>query len=386
MKDKIIILDDTERFQTEHREKLTRNQPWILDRFDVPTVSPVEFKDALEVLGRRYASKGEKDCDTKTFFDEAVILFVDYRLVELSLPFITGEEVAYLARAYSDCGIIVGLNQFGGGKSFDLTLCGHPESFADVNLSDTEIENPGLWNAGFGGFRPLHWPILPAAADAFEKRIEELPELDGKLFEFLGFTDEVVQSLPRSVLDSIVKKRKSKDVSSSTFIDFLKSGFCFKGGDSTCDRFKKRVIAARLAKWLDRLVLGGQNTLVDAPHLIARFPSLFDGDEFSTPKLNCLVDAAPPIKNAVIDKYRFPRSNWVARPAWFWEALKNDADISEVSNPWDRKEFPFRFCEDASAFFEEGEEFVASLPSPFNRRFVKRFEGVEYVPELRFAL
>ena len=41
----------------------------------------------------------------------------------------------------------------------------------------------------------------------------------------------------------------------------------------------ERVAAARLGKWLERLVLPGQNVLVDAPHLVSRFPSLVAADD-----------------------------------------------------------------------------------------------------------
>ncbi len=400
MKKQIIILDDEESFQTQHRQKLQDSlSPALEEQFDIPDISPDKFGQHVQILIERYKSQnksGGKSEDSAsaacfgedTCFDQADILFVDYRLVEL-LGFITGEEIAYLARSFSNCGLIVGLNQFsGGGRVFDLTLCGHPESFADLNISDVDIENPGLWNEqdAYTDFRPWHWPNLPRAAESFEKRVSEVPNFEDSLFDFLGFKPDVVNSLPRAASDYVSKSHRADDLSKTSFADFLSSGFCLRGSDHTIDPYKKRIIAARLSKWLDRFILGGQNTLVDAPHLVSRFPSLFEG-EFSAKALNTLSSSTPPIK-AGLEANEFKRSNWISHPAWFWEALKEDPAIEEVSNPWERKEFPFCFCEDTSVFVTsgEGEEFVASVPSPFTRRFVQRIADVEYVPELRFAL
>jgi hypothetical protein len=398
---RIIIFDDNENFLTRHRDKLSQAiPPQLKERFEIPEVKKEEFVEGVNELIARYKHfnasqekiKGEEIdefVEKPTCFDEAGILFVDYRLIELHLGFITGEEVAYFARAFSKCGLIVGLNQFsGGGRVFDLTLSGHPESFADLNISDADIENPGLWtddNVG-NGFRPWHWPNLPRAAESFEKRVSEVPDLNQPLFQFLEFTPDLVNSLPRAASDYLSKRHRADGLSETTFADFLSSGFCLRGNDTTIDAYKKRIIAARLGKWLDRFILGGQNTLVDAPHLVSRFPSLL-GEEPSIQSLNALSGPKPPL-SAVLEKYAFKKSNWLSRPAWFWEILKEDPAITEVSNPWERKDFPFCFCEDTSTFVACGEEreFVASVPSPFTRRFVKIVDGVEYVPELRFAL
>ena len=39
-----------------------------------------------------------------------------------------------------------------------------------------------------------------------------------------------------------------------------------------------RIVSSRIAKWLEREVLGPQDVLVDVPHLIQRCPYLLDGD------------------------------------------------------------------------------------------------------------
>jgi hypothetical protein len=381
MNKNILILDDEEQFQSDHRERL-KSVPAVKN-FDLPIVSVAQFSDDVGVLLERAKNGGRAPNEKETCFDSAAILFVDYRLIDLKLQgFFTGELVAYLARCFSRCGIIVGVNQF-GDRFFDLSLCGHPSSFADVNIGAVDIENPGLWQDGWDGFRPWHWPLLPKAVEALENRVTDLTNLDVSLFEFVGLDDARVNALPRNVLEFVTRK-SAADAPGTTIREFITdSGNGLNRKEQTTEAFQHRVAAARLCKWIERFLLGGQSTLVDAPHLVTRLPSLLKGE----PTLDVL-NATARFEEELIATHQFVKSNWISRPAWFWESLKDDNNIDDVRDPWSRKDVPYRFCEDTSRFQppDKCKEFVADLPSPFTRRYAERVDGVNYVPELRFSM
>jgi hypothetical protein len=389
MNNNILILDDEEQFQSDHRRKL-REEP-ATKGFELPEVSVEAFAKDLLVLLDRAKHGGQANEEKRTCFDAAAILFVDYRLIDLKLEgFFTGELVAYLARCFSDCGVIVGVNQF-GDRVFDLSLCGHPTSFADINIGADDIENTGLWRDEWTGFRPWHWPLLSQEAQKLEKRVAELSNLDAPVFEFIGLTSLQVGALPRSVLE-FVTNRTSAEAHQTTIREFIvESGNGLNRKEKTSEKFERRVAAARLSKWIERFLLGGQNTLVDAPHLVTRFPSLLEAalDSEGLDKTASLRSTeALPLKSTLIAKHEFQKSNWISRPAWFWDSLKDDNAVDEVREPWNRIDVPFRFCEDTSRFNpqETCKEFVADLPSPFTRRYVQRLSDVNYVPELRFSM
>ncbi|MFQ5640587.1 MAG: hypothetical protein ACE5IR_21610 [bacterium] len=79
-----------------------------------------------------------------------------------------------------------------------------------------------------------------------------------------------------------------------------------------------------------------------------------------------------------IEKFRFKKDNWLSHPAWFWHQASNWPEIEEVKNPWATERPVLVFCEDISKILPKSEtqEFVAGLPSPFVRRFVKTEEKV----------
>jgi hypothetical protein len=385
----ILILDDEEQFQSDHRQGLKAIP--ATKGFDLPSVSVEQFADDLRVLLDRAKNDGQAKNERATCFDTAAVLFVDYRLIDLKLEgFFTGELVAYLARCFSNCGLIVGVNQF-GERVFDLSLCGHPESFADINIGAADIENIGLWQNEWTEFRPWHWPLISQAVAALEDRVKELTDLNASVFEFLGLKEAQVSGLPRSVLE-FVTHRAATEAFETTIREFIiESGNGLNRKERTTEAFERRVAAARIGKWIERFLLGGQNTLVDAPHLVTRFPSLLSGSlDINT--LNATANFRPsqrlPLKYKLISKHEYNRSSWISRPAWFWESLKEDNDIDEVRDPWNRTDVPFRFCEDISRFAPPAEckEFVANLPTPFTRRYVRHLEGIDYVPELRFSM
>ncbi len=394
---KILTFDDEEGRARRWADRLNSLTP-IKNLFEVRPLQIVEFAPMVEELrqrrldARQTRKPHEAAWDHK--LDEAAILIVDYDLLKLNkVTFITGEEIAYLARCYSRCGLIVNLNAYTTRNTFDLTLKGHPESFADLNLGEPQVYNLGLWKEPWKGFRPWAWPILPQALNAYEERVREsYAALDEPVLSFLGL-QRVANLLPRSITEFV--QSGGPALEKATFRDFvMKSQQGLRRRDKPADDESiARIAAARIHKWLERLVLPGQDVLVDAPHLASRFPSLLKGDPKNKKTWNKAVtlqsDNRSVLKIHLIDEFRFRRENWVSRPCWFWHELSASEEIAEVKDPWETvNRSDVVFCEDISAFSsrKSAREFVADLSSPFARRYVAGVAGVAYQPLVRFAM
>jgi hypothetical protein len=279
-------------------------------------------------------------------------------------------------------------------NDFDLTLKGHLNSFADVNIRDLQLANPGLWGEDVSDFRPWYWPVLPAYRRDFETRIEDVREAieeEVPVWKALGFSRDTFAFLPRVIGQFL--GGKPEDVGFKEFV--MKSGNCLHPKDVLERGFNPsidvlaRISASRISKWLERTVLSEQNILVDAPHLMFRYPSLLDGDLETIDVWNetaCLTCKSLPLHTEVIESYRFEKRHWISRPVWYWEGLEQCNEILEVKEPWNVKMPSWVFCEDASRFCKEGQEFVANVESPFARRYVKRFPKLKYGPLVRFSM
>ena len=395
MKKNILFFDDDEGLARRWAEKLER-LPIVNRDFNVRHMKMDVFRQAHEELNeRRGKARGEErgpEGNRRHHLDDIDILIIDFDLFKFD-PNVTAESIAYLARCYSRCGLIVALNQFTRKPNFDLTLKGHPESFADLNLHDSQVHNHGLWKEPWKGFRPWIWPLLPRALEAHENRIKEVrPVLDKPILTFLGL-DQISQLLPRFTIEFIESKgRKPEETTFRQFVEESQQGLQVRD-KILDDESIARVAAARIHKWLERLVLPGQDILVDAPHLVLRFPSLLRGNPKTRKSWNSVVTLAIPHKRLmhtdVIEKFRFKKENWVSRPCWFWGDLSSFEGIAEVKDPWKTvQKADVVFCEDVSRFLPriETKEFVADLPSPFVRRYVHEESKIDYQPLVRFAL
>ena len=403
MKKKILIYDD-EREQTK-RFKNKLNQALKKAEKDQDFAIETLCEDALQCLIEKLQNKQDElrdngTCsDETTEFDEASIFIIDYDLLKSqATKFLTGEIIAYIVRCFSECKLIVGLNQY-GHNSFDLTLRGHPESFADLNLGVDQLSNPDLWRGNWGDFRqryrPWYWPNLSDALGNFDRKVEDVQEnLDSPICEVLDFDPELFQLLPRAVTQ-FIGTVKGKKPAGTTFCEFvLQSGNGLRPKDKTIsdDKVLARVGAARISKWLERLVLPEQDFLVDAPHLVSRYPSLIADDRKKIKTWNRtaqLVDYRElGLNTDLIECYRFKKNYWVSRPVWFWDTLRECEEIEEVREPWLTTKPDWIFCEDASRFHNRKgcREFFADTDSPFTRRFVKGFQKVDYRPRVRFSL
>ena len=275
------------------------------ENFDIISLENDTFQDSISVLEqRRIDFRNKKEICFEGSpkhgvenIDNASIFIIDYDLLsrqeeeeqQLFTGSLTGEIVTYLVRGFSKCKLIVGLNQY-GDNPFDLTLKGDLDSFADLNLGEYQLDNPHLWNGNWEhsrqGFRPWSWPNLCDLLRDFGKRVKDVEEnLDTPISEFLDFDRELFQLLPREIVQFIEKPEK-KEHFQTTFREFVMesgNGLRFKDAEELDkginDHILARVGAARISKWLEYLVLPEQDILVDAPHLVSRYPSLITRDK-----------------------------------------------------------------------------------------------------------
>jgi hypothetical protein len=423
----ILIIDDEARVRWSWKEQLERI-PLVKRYFNIEVLE-TGFPQALSVLESRRkqartkkgrAAKSSSPETEKSIIDDAAILIVDYDLLGFDRDaYTTGEGVAYLARCYSRCDLIIALNQFGENR-FDLSLKGNPESYADLNIGSEQLTNPGLWDGkNWTGFRPWSWPLLPQALDSFESRVTELLSrsknsgkkeklnLDEPILSYLGFPNEVIEYLPRQVREFLGHQGSIENITFREFVIDSSNGLRRKD-EAIDDDSVARIAAARVSKWLERLVLPGQDILVDAPHLVSRYPSLLKGASEKDATWNKTALFAEPsklsLKHEAIESFEFKKPSWLSRPAWFWQKVSNSENVAEVKAPWaatsSQKSIDYVFCEDISRFLprDSVREFVADLSSPFIRRFVAnprsgrgreladQLGQVNYVPTVRFSL
>ena len=418
-KKKILIYDDEPKRTTDFKGKLKEglNKADQSGNFNVISLDGSEFQNAIRALEQRridFRNKKEINLeenieDDAKEIDNASIFIIDYDLLggqedeeeERFTGSLTGEIVAYLVRCFSKCKLIVGLNQY-GNNPFDLTLRGDLDSFADLNLGEDQLNSPGLWSSDAGQeFRPWSWPNLCDLLRDFDKRVEEIQDnnLNTPISEFLNFDQELFEYLPREIVQFIWRDRE-KTHFQTTFREFItKSGNGLRPKDANDlddninNHVLARVGAARISKWLEQLVLPEQDILVDAPHLISRYPSLMTGNKENIETWNNTAQLIEHEKlgldTDLIEPHRFKKSHWISRPVWFWDPLRECEGIKEVTEPWLTVSPNWVFCEDASRFhnYEDCREFLADTASPFTQRFVKYFEDkVDYRPRARFSL
>ena len=403
MKEKILIYDD-EKPQTEaFKKNLLRGlkKAKLDEDFAVEILDEDKLQDSIEALHARQTGirdNSEFSGET-TQFDDTSIFIIDYDLLKSKAGgFVTGENIAYSVRCFSTCKLIVGLNQF-GRNSFDLALKGHPESYADLNLGADQLDNPDLWRGTWGEvrrtFRPWYWPNFSDSLGTFDKRIKEVRDnLDEPICGVLEFDTDVFRLLPRAVVQ-FIGKGDDKEPAETTFREFVTesgNGLRPKDKDVLKEEILARVGAARISKWLERIVLPEQDILVDAPHLVSRYPSLIANEEQGIKAWNRtaqLVDYRDlGLGTELIERFRFKKDYWISRPVWFWDKLREHGQIKEITEPWLTSKPDWVFCEDASRFYKRNacREFLADTSSPFTRRFAKGFKNVDYRPRVRFSL
>ena len=392
----ILICDDEKNRERSWKEAL-ESVPRIDAVFDINILPPDELLEASMTLERRRreARKQPRDDfpgDEAEIIDKADILIVDYDLLELEGDYYqTGEGLAYLARCYSGCGLIVALNQFEQGVTFDLSLQsnGFPNSFADLNISSDLLRSSGLWSEPWEGFRPWFWPLLPNALEKFNSRCHALEgNMKQRILEFLRFPKEAISLIPNDLLEWI----GGAEVTFEEFVNASDGGLHLKDQPLTTSSLV-HIAAARVWQWLEWGILPAQNLLIDAPHLVSSFPSLIRDQAKDITTWNGTTSfvnhESLPLNNDVIESSRFAQIDWLSRPVWFWSQVKDNSNIKDVADPWSSEWPDHIFCEDTSRFLAEQQarSFVSAVNSPFVRRYVEFLEGkVDYKNKVRFAL
>lgn len=384
----IMIYDDEARAAKMYLNRLEKRPS--LKEFEIEHISNDDFQDILLELNKRRKAilDGKKREEQAIKVDDARIFIIDFRLMDLT-PGLNGEEVAYNLLCFSDCRYIMGMNRYYMGKTFDLTLTGHLDSYADLNISDKDLENEGLWTGESVDYRPWYWPAILSYLNDRERQINDVMDnFDESISKVLEIPEHIIKGIPKkagSYLgiagDEIVK---------ATFEDFfIKSNIILNPKERNkkfpLDR-KAKIIASRLSKWIERSILPGQDIFVDAPHLITRYPSLLLGKKRSdietwnkTSHFKGVSSLG--IRYKKLKTCRF-KQHWTSRPVWFWPDVSEIPKIDEVKQPWKRKNYGFVFAEDASSFYKEEEckDFISNVESPFRMRYIKSFKGVNYRP------
>lgn len=412
----VAICDDENQNRELWRDELGKI-PEFESRFEVQLIiaealeGESEFKQAIDGLAKRRARARDSEkssfCEEENLFDKIDLLIVDYDLIKaVHGRWITGEEIAYLARCYSRCKTIVAVNQF-GSNPFDLNLTGRfPDSFADVNLGDKQVTNPGLWSepSALNSFRPWYWPLLPKLISDMEARIVDVQggNLDRPIKDVLGFNDEAWRLLPRETIAYITPRNLKKAHDQLTVRDVIEdSEIGLRPKDKPMDDDAiARIAASRLGQWLDYAVLAAQDILVDAPHLVERYPSLTGATAVTIEKLNEFARIASPDElrlEARLAELAFTKSYWLSRPAWYWPLVTQAEWIEEVRNPWGVVAPDAFFCEDVSRFepMANTREFRIRVSSVYDTRrcidpdaegakgWKQALEGVDYQPNSR---
>jgi hypothetical protein len=386
--DRVLIYDDDPKLAKKWAQELN-DQEAFAKHFEAEVMQ----SESIDKLKERYEDYSKKrqwshgDID----LDETSVLVIDFRLDTLT----TGELIAYLSRCFTTCHAIIGVNQF-GINPFDLTLMGHIDSYCDVNIGQSQISNPGLWSHNWNTFRPWYWPIMCDFVKNQKLRTNEvLINADAVVVDVLHINDEIdyFPRTTRAVLGQYPTNITFRDLVVKSNLGLLSKDRRLHNQENISDDFIGRVAAARLAKWLEYQVLSGQDILVDAPHLVSRFPSLLSGDISEIIDWNKITSFAPPkslgVDHKRIESFRYKKDTWLSKAAWFWRGVSSFSEIKEVAEPWSKEKVEFVFCENSSRFHlpDQTRQFFAQVDSPYVRRHIlKGFSQVEYEPKVNLVI
>jgi hypothetical protein len=394
----VVLCDDQLATATGWRDDLNE-LPEVTSEFEVAVIKKDQFEtDVARLEERRSSLRQGKEADAvSTIFDAAAVLVVDYDLYEYKPEqLLTGDSIAYLARTYSSCGYIVGVNQDRISNPFDLTLVAHRSHSTDLSIGSDQVADPGLWSGApdrWGRFRPWYWPVLTERARALPRLTEKLAGmLNDPLKAVLGLPRELLDALPRSVLAllDVPGRPDIGDVPLRDWVGCAQMGV--RSGDRLADDQQiARVAAARLAKWFERVLLPGQDVLVDAPHLVDRRPGLLDGDttEPESWQRAARLDASAEQMGLQVEQIAHHRfsGDWVGRPVWIWPRLSSDPaldDTRDAPRPAPR----LVFAEDTSRFVEvdSARRYTSDVDPPFSSRWLALPKGgIGYLPAARLA-
>ena len=404
---RIVICDDDEARGRDDWATRIRAAMSASDDLKVQVLSVYELATAIEDLEKRsvnarrsHHNQSDHD-DRASVVDAADVLVIDYdltpdpdiltetdpeheKVIWFELRAQTAETIAYLSRCYSRAGYIIIVNQDFKERTFDNTFQRFAESRADLNVSQDELGQTELWTGVGSGFRPWSWLPPVDAKDLFKRRVDQV-DLDAGVLESLGLLPIEESGLDARQLDALGDEpaaRTFRDVAITPELGLV-------GRDAPADEETlKRIAAAGVGRWLDRVVMAAQNVLVDTPHLLYRFPSLLPADPNVVESWNNALQLDGNQLNAgnpVLADKHVAACNWFSRPTWFWPRLLSDESIAEVATPWTSRSYMWVFAEDVSRFIgiSAAAEIDTDLPGPYSRRFIAKRGDVQYWPRQR---
>ena len=233
-------------------------------------------------------------------------------------------------------------------------------------------------------YRPWGWSSLEHLPELFDRRVRHaLRHLDSPVADSLGISKTQMDLMPRRVSESL-----GDDPFSITFEQVaLQRAFQSRGVAKPSRPQVARVAAAEVGKWLSNQVLPGQEILIDAPHLVAHYPSLVNGRR-TLPCLNELArmaeDADIPLEATSIEDALFRPSIWLDRPAWWTERVLENRQLAENRRPWEMKPLKYCFAEDTSRFHEPSECRPFQAVGTLGERYVRIPDtSIQYKPSNR---
>ena len=367
------------------------------ERYDVAEApGRDDLQDAIQELFARQSAllAGHRRERSRCLFDGVDILILDYDLLHIDERNArhTGESLARLVRVCTTAGVVLIVNQF--DAHFDLSLRGHLSSHADLNLQGDLLGSSGLWtDPPWEGFRPWHWQTLHRAVETQRTRQQLVAEhFNEPVVDVLGMREEDHLCLSDTAVGFIAPDARdwaaTRKHTFASFVASLGNGKCMSALLKVDEEAACRFAASRIGKWLERRVLGPQNVLIDLPHLIQRFPFLWEDDLQNPAIWTAAVCGAEPAKRGIPESCWFEPTAFLSRPAIWSSRLLEQAGIRETRASFDYARVPpFVFLEDTSAFeqLQEATQFRAGHHNGYDRRFAKCVAGKVYAPQRRLA-
>jgi hypothetical protein len=215
---------------------------------------------------------------------------------------------------------------------------------------------------------------------------------DAKIVEILGMTADDAVRLSDSAFGFLAPSAANfEGLAAQTFRSFIDRPADGRDTGANAERDPMgaaRLAAARIAKCLEREILGPQDVLVDIPHLLQRHPFLLPGDVTDVSAWNAAIDDEAALKDRLPPGVWFDAPGWLSRPAVWWRRVETDANIRKQRLEFDFGRVPeIAFLEDVSAFYPLGDahEFRAGFHNSFDRRYARVVDGIRYAPQRRLA-